>query len=67
MRANKRNPILIQISSNDQIIGHMTCEEFRNAAKDKTSFIGDLCKRFNETKKAIGEPERAKQVINTAH
>ena len=63
MRAHKKSPTLIQVSSNGEVIGHMTCEEFRAASGSRNEFIGTLCEKFNSNKEHISEPERVKQVI----
>ena len=67
MRAHKQNPTLIRITSNGQILGHLTCEQFRNMAGSKATFIHTLCEQFNHMKERRGEPERAKQVIQLAN
>ena len=63
MRAHKQNPTLIRITSKGQILGHLTCEQFRNMAGSNATFIHTLCEQFNYMKERRGEPERAEQVI----
>jgi hypothetical protein len=64
MRANKLNPTLIQITSRGQILGTLTCQQFREASGSRNDFIGNLVEKFNAEKARIGEPERAEQILN---
>lgn len=63
MKANKQNPIMIQVTSNGEVTGHLTVKEFREFM-GSSDFIGTLVKQFNEWKERIGEPERVAQVLN---
>ena len=66
MKANRKNPTLIQVTSNGTVIGTMTTKEFRNYMNNTTSFLPELINRFNERKKHTGEPERVQQILNAA-
>ena len=66
MKANDKNPTLIQVTSNGTVIGTMTTKELRNYMNNTTSFLPELINRFNERKEHIGEPERVQQVLNAA-
>ena len=66
MKANRKNPTLIQVTSNGTVIGTMTTKEFRNYMDNTNSFIQELINRFNERKERIGEPERVTQILNAA-
>ncbi len=61
----KATDIMIRVtdSGKDEVIGHITCEQFRKFMNDRTSFIPALIKRFNDGKVACGEPERVEQVL----
>lgn len=59
----KASGIEITVTSNGEVIGRITCKEFRDFMNDQTSFIPALVKRFNEGKASIGEPERVEQTL----
>lgn len=61
----KATGIMIEVTDirEDEVIGHLTCDQFRTAMNSKSEFIGTLVKRFNERKESIGEPERVREVI----
>lgn len=63
MQANKQNPTLIQVSSHGQVIGTLTCRQFREYMNSR-DFIGNLVEQFNQMKARLGEPERVVQIIN---
>ncbi len=65
-RANKQNPTLIKVTDirDGQVIGHITCDEFRRQMGSSIAFISDLVDRFNSVKSEVGDPERVEQVIN---
>ena len=62
MKANRKNPTLIQVSSNGKAIGTMSTKEFRNYMNSTTSFLPALVEQFNSRKQSIGEPERVQQI-----
>jgi len=64
MRADSKNPILIQVTSRGQITGTLTVKQFREYMDSKTEFLAALIDRFNEGKARIGEPERVSQILN---
>ena len=61
--SNKSNPTLIRVTSNNEIIGHMTCEEFMKYM-GRTNFITSLDEDFNNMKEKMNEPERVEQILN---
>ena len=63
-KANRKNPLIIQVKSKDEIIGTMTCKEFQNYMGRTSTFVSVLIKQFNETKIKLNEPERVQQIIN---
>lgn len=67
MRAHKKEPLLVRVTSGGKVIGHLTCDQFRQGMGIKQGFIGDLVNRFNRDKEQLGEPERAEQVIQLAN
>ncbi|MFZ1538221.1 MAG: hypothetical protein WAT23_12650 [Chromatiaceae bacterium] len=64
MQANKQNPRLIQVSSHGQVIGTLTCRQFREYMNSR-DFTANLVEQFNQMKARLGEPERVAQIINS--
>ena len=63
-KANRKNPLIIQVKSDNEIIGTMTCKEFQNYMDRPNTFVSALIKQFNEMKVKLNEPERVQQIIN---
>ena len=59
----KSTKLTITIISDGNKIGELTCDEFRAAYGNRTSFIPELVAAFNKNKAEAGEPERAEQTI----
>jgi hypothetical protein len=65
----RKEPLMVQVSSNGQVIGKLTTQEFMDYAKKNFGigsqrFLGDYVKCFNEGKARIGEPERVELILN---
>ena len=67
-RANKHNPLLVEITSKGKKIGTMTPEEFKTYGTPygyTNGFLNKIVEDFNYMKLRNNEPERAKIVLNT--
>ncbi len=65
-KANRKNPVLVEVTSNGQVIGKLTTKEFRDYMGRSNCFLQDQINDFNELKSRLGEPERASITLNTA-
>lgn len=60
----KNQPLVVRITSNSFIIGHLSCESFRAGIDaPKSVSLKEAVDRWNEFKRSLGKPERASIVL----
>lgn len=62
----RKELLLVRVTSNGEVIGHITPAQFRaeSHGAPSTAFLPELVTRFNTWKQEIGEPERVEVILN---
>ena len=62
----KKQPLLVEITDGNELIGKLTPDQFRKGfpTPHTCRFLTDQVTAFNNFKRQINEPERARIVLN---